>query len=163
MDVRTDDDLYRVDRTYLGPKGRSLLIHATYRQWGLFFVVAVILLVCARALDLPVNPMTLLCGVTAAWFIALGISKRLTYDRPLFAEMVRLGQELIAPRPNLNPQPETHKVVVSVPVWTYGARPNPRWWARLGHALASSWLALGQRVTGRRKGRIYEDGRWRHV
>lgn len=161
MRVRTDDDLYRVDRTYLGPRNRAIPLQVTYRQWFIFLGLLVLSLTAWRSLALPLDLPVFLVLLVGIWFAAQWISQHLTYDRPLLWEIVRVIQELVAPRPELHEKPQVHQLHLEVPRWRAGAQPDPRWWVRAGHTIGNIW---GRMKRGFRKsGQVYENGEWRDV
>lgn len=146
MRVRLDDDLYRVDRTYLGPRGKPLPVRATYTQWALFFGVLAVSGIGLRLLRLSMGPTfgllltQLVVWVLACWAVAWYLRRFMTADRPLIDELMRIGQELTARRP-AKPRTQHVRMVASVQVWEPWSEPAPRWHLRL------RWWA--QRQVGR--------------
>lgn len=154
MRVRLDDDLYRVDRTYLGPRGKPLPVRATYTQWGLFFVVLVVSAIGLRVLRVSLGPTfellltQLAVWVLACWGAAWYLRRFTSSDRPLIDELMRIGQELTARRP-AKPRTQRVRMVMTVQVWGPWVEPRPRrhlrlwWWVqRKADGLARFGLRL---------------------
>jgi len=163
MIVQCDDDLYRVDRVFLGPKGKPWPFRLTYRGWGLCGGLTVVIIVVWRLLHLPWHAVFLVAAVIVAFLAAQWLDHRLIVDRPMVAEVERLAQELTAPRPDLDSRPVVVSASIVVPRWKQGAVPDARWWRRLVPGIASAGSKVYSLVTGRRKGRVYLEGTWRDV
>lgn len=159
MRVQCDDELYRVDRVFLGPMGKPWPFRATYRAyvfWGLLTVSALLLW---RMIGLPWHILVPLVLATLGYPTANWIDKKLTADRPIWSELERIVQELVAPRPDLNPADLSRVHKLRVQRWKAGAAPDNRWPARLW-----AWLgSVASRVGRRGGGRVYKDGEWSNV
>lgn len=152
MRVQCDDELYRVDRVFLGPKGKPWPFRATYRAYIFWGFLAVGLLVLWRMTGLPWHPLVVLLIPTVTYPVALWIDKKLTADRPVTAEIERIWQELAAPRPALHPEEFTRRHALKVERWRSDAPPERKWWRRIGTPRAT-----------RRGGRVYRNGSWVNV
>ena len=130
MLIRTDDEMYRVDRTYLGPKGRRFPFRATYRAYGIWLVIVVVLGFGSLRLGIPVSLASVLLILTAAVWITIKVGLHLDYDRPLRAMVWVVWHEVTAPR---EPRSEAREHIVAVRArrWRAGALPPLRWWSRL--------------------------------
>jgi len=156
--VQSDDDLYRVDRVYLGPKGRVWPLRANYRAYVLWVALGVTAIVVWRAVCLP-SPFVVVCALgVGTYFAAVRLERWLSDDRSVLSEVARVFQELGSPRPDLRPSPEAWSHRIDVARWRHGSQPRPRLWRRA--AASAGGLAGG---LGRRKGRVLDRGRWRNV
>jgi hypothetical protein len=130
MLVKCDDELYRLDRVYLGPKGKPLPLRLTYRAWSMLAGLMFVMITVWRRLGLPWNLMMFLLLAAGCYFVAGWLDRLLTSDRPLFSELQRIVQEIFAPRPTLENTAMVYVAAVRVPRWSAVARPAPRWWQR---------------------------------
>jgi len=127
MYVYTDDDLTRINRDYLGPKGRQLPWVATYRTYGVLLGTVIGVYLLFLFLGVPFNKWTVLLYLIVTAFSAIGFTRRLRPDQSLW-QMVAMGwQEVVVPRDH-RPAPTTHHMAVSVARFDYNATPRPRWW-----------------------------------
>lgn len=138
MRVRLDDDLYRLDRTYLGPPGRPVPVRASYSQWALFFAVLAIAVIVLRLMQVTFGPnleallSQLVLLVLVSWGIAWSLRRSMSAERPLLEGLLRVAQELAGPRPQKERIECVHKTV-AVQVWAPWTAPRPRrhvraWW-----------------------------------
>lgn len=98
MRVSTDDDIYRVDQTWLGPKGVPMMgIRATYTQYAIWIVSFVLLLLVARRL-VTIDVMALLWIAFAAVVVTKLSGKILDHDRPLSGMLAAAINEIDQPR-----------------------------------------------------------------
>lgn len=128
MLIRTDDEMYRVDRTYLGPKGRRFFFRATYRAYGIWLVTAVMLSLLLLRLGVPVNAVSVLLAFSASVYVTIRIGRHLDHDRPLRAMVSQVWHEVNAPRePRLG---TARSVVVGVAArrWSPASPVPRRWW-----------------------------------
>ena len=128
MRIHTDDELYRVDRVYLGPKGRRVPWRATYRAYGVWLVM-VLLIGFVTFQIFPINASTVAAAFFSSIFLTIHVMKRLDSDRPLVTLPVMGWHELTAQRP----QPQRHErhiVKLRIQRWPAGAEPRRRWWQR---------------------------------
>lgn len=104
MYVHTDDDLARIDRTYLGPKGRRLPWTATYRTYGIFFVVGLVMF--ALLYQAGVNMLNLWGWYwwgLITFLVVRFLNRRLRSDVGLIANARSVAQEVSVPRDDPRP------------------------------------------------------------
>lgn len=99
MVLPDDDELYEVDQTYLGPRGRYIapMRHKAIFAW---LVIAPMTYVLLQRIGLP---MTLLTGGLAFLFTlwaAMKVADHATSESPVTAILRTFWHELTAPRPN---------------------------------------------------------------
>ena len=151
MRIQCDDELFRVDRVFLGPKGKPWPLRATYRAYVLWGFLAVGSLVLWRMIGLPWHMLVLAAIPIVTYPLATWIDKKLNADRPFLSELWRAWQELVAPRPALHPEPFTRVHGLKAERWKADAPPARRWWSR------------AKSPTAGRGGRVYRDGEWTRV
>lgn len=99
MRVYTDDDLRRVDRTWLGPPNKRLPWVATYRQYVTIIIVVLSLFGFMLYLGLPMTELGWLfvCGASS-YFIVRGINEHYRDDVGIIVNFITAYQELSVPR-----------------------------------------------------------------
>lgn len=165
MRVRLDDDLYRLDRTYLGPPGRPVPVRASYSQWALFFAVLAVSVIVLRMMQVTFGPnlqallTQLVLLVMVSWGIAWSLRRSMSAERPLIEGLLRIAQELAGPRPMKDRTECVHKTV-AVQVWAPWTAPRPRrhvrawWWVcrsarRFAAMTHQGWSRSAAMVTAR--------------
>ncbi|WP_460461648.1 hypothetical protein [Arthrobacter pigmenti] len=122
MRVFTDDDLTRIDRTYLGPKGRKIPWTATYRQYGIGFATLALAFGAMVLFGVPINPYTLWAWFFGSIGLSLYIVRRLRADVSLWATFKAAWQEVAVPRDD--PAKPTHyDMKICVPIYAAGTPP----------------------------------------
>ncbi len=97
MLIRPDDEVYRVDAVWLGPRGFTLPWSARYSAYGIWLVVFVSVLLVEAALPMRVS-------VPPVWELVLSILTTyaltgvIDHDRPLVSVWELLRNEVSAPR-----------------------------------------------------------------
>lgn len=97
MLLRPDDDVYRVDAVWLGPRGLTLPWSARYTAYGIWLILFVTILLVEAALPMPVS-------VPPVWETVLSVlaTYALTgvvdHERPLSSLLQLIRSELAAPR-----------------------------------------------------------------
>jgi hypothetical protein len=125
--IYTDDDLNRVNRDYLGPKGRRLPFVATYRTYGVTIAVVVVEIAVFMFVGVPLNQWTGLIFCFCAFLSVTYVIRRLNGDVSIVA-MFRAGwQEVTVPRPPTTRAKE-HVIHAQVQKFDYDAIAPPRWW-----------------------------------
>ncbi|KJL49558.1 hypothetical protein RS84_00032 [Microbacterium hydrocarbonoxydans] len=144
MYVYTDDDLTRINRDYLGPKGKRLPWVATYRAYGVSIAVLVGMFGLFMALNVPLSQWTALLYAFLSVLVITWIVRRMKRDVSIWA-MARAGyQEVTVPRA-ARPAPKRHTIAASVQRWDYNAQPAPRWWERRSHSTKKTSVTAGSR------------------
>lgn len=131
MRVYTDDEMFRVDRTYLGPKGKRFPWRATYRAYGVWLMVlfALAMVMLRLGVSPSLNSVVLLLMVSVA--ITIWFMKHIDADRPLRALSSMVWHELTAPRPVTSyDAAHSYQVGAKAPRWQADAQPRVRWWQR---------------------------------
>lgn len=127
MLIRTDDEMYRVDRTYLGPKGKRFPFRATYRAYGIWLASTVALSGVLLQLGVPPSLGAALIVPAVAAYLTIRIGRLLDHDRPLRVVAAQMWHEVSAPR-QPRPLARTYAVDVRAARWRAGARAPRRWW-----------------------------------
>jgi len=97
MRLRPDDDVYRVDAVWLGPRGLTLPWSARYSAYGIWLVLFVGVLVLEAVLPIPVSmpPVWEFVLSVLATYAVTGV---IDHERPLSSVWQLLRVELSAPR-----------------------------------------------------------------
>jgi hypothetical protein len=96
--LRPDDEVYRVDAVWLGPRGLTLPWSARYSAYGIWLVLFVGVLLVEAVLPIPVS-------VPPVWELVLTIlatyalTGAIDHDRPLVSVWHLVRAEVLAPRP----------------------------------------------------------------
>lgn len=98
MLLRPDDEVYRVDAVWLGPKGLTLPWSARYSAYGIWLVlfVAVLLVEGLLPMRVSVPPVWELVLTILATYALTGV---IDHDRPLVSVWHLCRAEARAPRP----------------------------------------------------------------
>jgi hypothetical protein len=95
--IRPDDEVYRVDAVWLGPRGCTLPWSARYSAYGIWLILFVSVLLAEAALPMRVS-------VPPVWELVLTILTTysltgvMDHERPLISVWELLRSELSAPR-----------------------------------------------------------------
>lgn len=97
MRIRPDDEVYRVDAVWLGPRGFTLPWSARYSAYGIWLVLFVSVLLVEAALPMRVNvpPVWELVLTILATYALTGV---IDHDRPLVSVFELVRSELASPR-----------------------------------------------------------------
>ena len=97
MRLRPDDDVYRVDAVWLGPRGMTLPWSARYSAYGIWLVLFVGALVLEAALRVPVSmpPVWEFVLSVLATYAVTGV---IDHERPLSSVWQLLRVKVSAPR-----------------------------------------------------------------
>jgi hypothetical protein len=98
MLLRPDDDVYRVDAVWLGPRGLTLPWTARYSAYGIWLIlfVGVLLVEAILPMNVSVPPVWELVLTILATYAVTGA---IDHDRPVVSVWHLLRAELTAPRP----------------------------------------------------------------
>lgn len=101
--LRPDDEVYRVDAIWLGPRGMTLPWAARYSAYGIWLVVFVSILVVEAVLPMGISvpPVWELVFSILGTYALTGV---IDHDRPLGSVFQLVVAEVNAPRPP-KPQP----------------------------------------------------------
>ena len=99
MRLRPDDEVYRVDAVWLGPRGLTLPWSARYSAYGIWLVLFLAVLLVEALLPMPVSvpPVWELVLTILATYALTGV---IDHDRPLVSVWHLLRAEATAPRPS---------------------------------------------------------------
>jgi hypothetical protein len=102
--LRPDDEVYRVDAVWLGPRGLTLPWTARYSAYGIWLVLFVSVLLVEAILPMPVSvpPVWELVLTILATYAVTGV---IDHDRPVVSVWELLRAELTAPRPPKSERP----------------------------------------------------------
>lgn len=97
MLIRPDDEVYRVDAVWLGPRGFTLPWSARYSAYGIWLVlfVSVLLIEAALPMRVSVPPVWEFVLSVLATYALTGV---IDHDRPLVSVWELLRSEASAPR-----------------------------------------------------------------
>lgn len=132
MYLYTDDDLTRINRDFLGPKGKRLPFVLQYRTYFIATGVAAFTLILLFGIfRLPVDELTVVIFLTIVGFVTGGIVARLKRDVG-FVGLVQAGwQEVAVPRAPQPTRNDEHVIRASIPMYaSVDAQPHRRWWQR---------------------------------
>jgi len=97
MLLRPDDEVYRVDAVWLGPRGMTLPWTARYSAYGIWVVLFVSVLLVEAVLPMPVSvpPVWEAVLTVLATYAVTGV---IDHDRPVRSVWQLVRVELAAPR-----------------------------------------------------------------
>jgi hypothetical protein len=97
--LRPDDEVYRVDAVWLGPRGLTLPWSARYSAYGIWLVlfVSVLLVEAALPMRVSVPPVWELVLTILATYALTGV---IDHERPLVSVWHLLRAEVTSPRPH---------------------------------------------------------------
>lgn len=129
MYIYTDDDLTRINRDYLGPKGRRIPWVASYRTYVVVGAIALFEFFAFMMLDIPFNKWTALLYFVCVTLTVPAVLRRMNGDVSLVAMFRQGWQEVAVPRADTRVEART--VQLKVQRFDYTAEPQPKWWQRL--------------------------------
>jgi hypothetical protein len=102
--LRPDDEVYRVDAVWLGPRGMTLPWSARYSAYGIWLVMFLSVLVVEAVLPMRVSvpPVWELVLSILATYALTGV---IDHERPLVSVWHLLRAEVTAPRPSRPDRP----------------------------------------------------------
>ncbi|MQA16425.1 MAG: hypothetical protein GEV09_20460 [Pseudonocardiaceae bacterium] len=98
MQIRTDDDVYRVDAVWLGPPKATFPWRARYVAWGVGMLVLLLVLSVERQLGIGFGFFSTAWGLVIAIVLTRLICSRISTERPLSAVAAMWAHELTTPR-----------------------------------------------------------------
>ena len=123
MQVRTDDEVYRVDAVWLGPPKATFPWRARYVAWGVGILVFFIVFGTQRAIGFGFGFFTIAWGLVITVVLTRFICSRISHERPLTAVLSMWGRELTAPRESSS---GTGGAASATRVRVHATRPRPR-------------------------------------
>lgn len=97
MRIETDDELYRVDAVWLGPKGFTFPWRIRYVQWGIGFAAFFLLLSIVREF-FPFGFFTVAWTIIGTVLATKAISAFIDAERPIGQMMTLTASDVGAPR-----------------------------------------------------------------
>ncbi|MFH8993128.1 hypothetical protein [Streptomyces sp. NPDC017940] len=97
MEMRTDDEVYSVDNVFLGPPRVTLPWRARYQAYGVFALLAVLILAALNLLGLLAF-WPIAYGLLAAVGLTRKITPHITHDTSVRSVITTLFHEVRAPR-----------------------------------------------------------------
>ncbi|NYH79868.1 hypothetical protein FHR84_003206 [Actinopolyspora biskrensis] len=98
MQVRTDDEVYRVDAVWLGPPKATFPWRARYVAWGVGILVFLLVLAAERRMNIGFGFFSTAWALVITIALTRLICSRISHERPLSAVLVMWLRELTAPR-----------------------------------------------------------------
>lgn len=116
MKFVSDDDIKRVDRRWLGPKGKLLIVRTSYRNWGISVGVIVGMVLLWTFLGLPVNKWLVAFAAFGTIFLIVAIQRYLVDEVTLFSTAKMFYNEARAPSKEHVEASETVFLGMCVPI-----------------------------------------------
>ncbi|MFC5060828.1 hypothetical protein [Actinomycetospora atypica] len=98
MQIRTDDDVYRVDAVWLGPPRATFPWRARYSSYGVGLIVMIIVMFVQRRLGIQIGFFSVAWALLITVAVVRFVSKRINEDRPLLEWLTLFFHELRGPR-----------------------------------------------------------------
>ncbi|HEY2225215.1 hypothetical protein [Actinomycetospora sp.] len=98
MQIRTDDDVYRVDAVWLGPPRATFPWRARYSSYGVGLIVMVAVMFFQRRLGIPIGFFSVAWALLITVVVVRFVAKRIDEDRPLLEWLTLFVHELRGPR-----------------------------------------------------------------
>lgn len=98
MEIRTDDDVYRVDSVWLGPPKATMPWHVRYVAWGIGLVVFFLVIAAERAVGIGFGLFSTGWGLVLTVAITRALARMINYERPLGAVLSLFVSEVRTPR-----------------------------------------------------------------
>lgn len=98
MQVRTDDEVYRVDAIWLGPPKATFPWRARYVAWGVGILVFILVLTGERAVGFGFGFFTVAWALIGTVVITRFVTSKINHERPLGAVFTMWTRELNTPR-----------------------------------------------------------------
>jgi hypothetical protein len=143
VQVRTDDEVYRVDAVWLGPPKATFPWRARYVAWGVGILVFLVVLTVQRAIGFGFGFFTVAWGLVITVVLTRFICSRISHERPLGAVLAMWGRELTSPRETSGGR---GGAASATRIRVHPTRPRPR---RAARAAAATGRGVEQRGSGR--------------
>jgi hypothetical protein len=123
VQVRTDDEVYRVDAVWLGPPKATFPWRARYVAWGVGILVFLLVLSGERAVGFAFGFFTVAWALVGTVVITRFITSKISHERPLGAVFTMWARELTSPRERTAGQ---GGAVSATKIHIRSTRPSPR-------------------------------------
>ncbi len=107
MQIRTDDDVYRVDAVWLGPPRATFPWRARYSSYGVGLIVMIAVMFFQRRLGIPIGFFSVAWALLITVVVVRFVAKRIDEDRPLLEWLTLFVHELRGPRRRLRGEGST--------------------------------------------------------
>jgi hypothetical protein len=98
VQIRTDDDVYRVDAVWLGPPRATFPWRARYSSYGVGLIVMIAVMFLQRRLGIPIGFFSVAWALLITVVVVRFVAKRIDEDRPLLEWLTLFVHELRGPR-----------------------------------------------------------------
>ena len=98
VQIRTDDDVYRVDAVWLGPPRATFPWRARYSSYGVGLIVMIVVMFFQRRLGIPIGFFSVAWALLITVVVVRFVAKRIDEDRPLLEWLTLFVHELRGPR-----------------------------------------------------------------
>ncbi|WP_433800695.1 hypothetical protein [Actinomycetospora sp. CA-084318] len=98
MQIRTDDDVYRVDAVWLGPPRATFPWRARYSSYGVGLIVMIVVMFVQRRLGIEIGFFSVAWALLITVVVVRFVSKRINEDRPLLEWLTLFWHEVRGPR-----------------------------------------------------------------
>jgi hypothetical protein len=107
VQIRTDDDVYRVDAVWLGPPRATFPWRARYSSYGVGLIVMIVVMFFQRRIGIPIGFFSVAWALLITVVVVRFVSKRIDEDRPLLEWLTLFFHELRGPRRRTRAQGST--------------------------------------------------------
>ena len=98
VQVRTDDEVYRVDAVWLGPPKATFPWRARYSAYGVGLLVMIVVMFIQRRLGIDLGFFSIAWALLITVLITRFVSRRINDERPLLEWLTLFSHELRGPR-----------------------------------------------------------------
>lgn len=98
MRLSVDDEVYRVDAVWLGPRNWTLPWRARYSAYGVGVIVFILMQTVERRVGVGLSFWVIMFSLLATVALTRGILALIDYERPLMSIMTAAAHEIGAPR-----------------------------------------------------------------
>ena len=98
MRLGVDDEVYRVDAVWLGPRRATLPWRARYVAYGVGLLVFIGLQILERRVGIALSFWAVMWSLLGTVVITRGLLRLIDYERPLLATLTAVANEIGAPR-----------------------------------------------------------------
>jgi hypothetical protein len=98
VQIRTDDDVYRVDAVWLGPPRATFPWRARYSSYGVGLIVMIVVMFVQRRLGIQIGFFSVAWALLITVVVVRFVSKRINEDRPLLEWLTLFWHEVRGPR-----------------------------------------------------------------